>query len=329
MSGTASRTFSPERSATREQVAVILMRLYDKLHQTAPKRLGILTSGGDLPDLTGYDTVALAAGRLIGAGSAKVNGTMTPETVTAYQAAARQAGAKVLLYVLGGPTALNCGPEQTAEVLIAAVENGGYDGLLLDIPALRYSLEDDMTNLAKRLDTALGSKLLYITAESPTWEGIPYKGYDYASLSAAADQLILRIPSIEEDPDSDYPATPITPLENLYCAMASLRDTVDSGKLSFLVSPETFSWVNGRESDLSREELLETVTEDSLAYHFSDRYACAYFTGLTKDNKPVISWYLDGRSMAARTQLARFFGVSQICLEDIRDLSPEIPQNIP
>ena len=53
------------RTATREQTAVILMRLYDKLHAAAPGKIGIVASAEEAADLTGFDAVALTAGQLV------------------------------------------------------------------------------------------------------------------------------------------------------------------------------------------------------------------------------------------------------------------------
>ena len=73
--GTTSTTFSPEKTATREQVAVILMRLYDKLHSAAPGKVGIVSSAEGLGSLEGYEAVAITGGRLaFAAGQARVNG---------------------------------------------------------------------------------------------------------------------------------------------------------------------------------------------------------------------------------------------------------------
>lgn len=52
VSGTTATIFSPERTATREQTAVILMRLYDKLHAAAPGKIGIVASAEEAVDLT-------------------------------------------------------------------------------------------------------------------------------------------------------------------------------------------------------------------------------------------------------------------------------------
>ena len=41
VNGTAATTFSPDQTATREQAAVMLIRLYDSYHAAAPEKTGI------------------------------------------------------------------------------------------------------------------------------------------------------------------------------------------------------------------------------------------------------------------------------------------------
>ena len=65
MDGTSVTSFSPNGHVTREQAAAILMRLYDKLHDLTASRMGIASSSENLPDLTGYDAVGVAAAKLV------------------------------------------------------------------------------------------------------------------------------------------------------------------------------------------------------------------------------------------------------------------------
>lgn len=68
VSGMGNDLFVPDRYATREQAAVMLSRLYDKLHpaQTANEAMVLLRSGEEAEDLSGYQTVILMAGTLTG-----------------------------------------------------------------------------------------------------------------------------------------------------------------------------------------------------------------------------------------------------------------------
>ncbi|MDO4315267.1 MAG: S-layer homology domain-containing protein [Oscillospiraceae bacterium] len=324
MGGTSDTAFSPEKTAPREQVAVILMRLYDKLHRAAPGRVAILSSAEGAADLTGLDAAAISAGKLMTAGKAKVVSTMDAESAAALQAAARQAGAKTLLYVVGGPTALNGSVSETAAVLAEAVTGGGYDGVFLDIPQLKNDKQYALVKLVKALRPALGDKLLYLMAEAPAWQGTAYKGYDYAALGTYADRLVLRIASYEKAGGA-FPTAPVDPLEEVYYALGTLRDTVDAGKLSLMVTAAGSAWTAGKKSAaLSGADITALLAEEKTVSYYSDRYACAYLSGFTEDDKPLAVWYLDRQAAAERTQMARFFGVDQVCLSDLGDASAEL-----
>ena len=133
MDGTSVTAFSPGDHVTREQAAAILMRLHDKLHNPTTSRIGIAVSSADLPELTGYEAVGVAAARLTYNGAPQTASAMDPEEARAVRTAASAAGAKALLYVTGGAYHVREGEgEPLAAVLLQAVEEGDYDGLYLD-----------------------------------------------------------------------------------------------------------------------------------------------------------------------------------------------------
>lgn len=325
MSGTTSTAFSPEETAPREQVAVILMRLYDKLNSAAPGKVGIATSAEGLVELTGFDAVGISAGKLISAGKTQVAATMDAETAAGLRAAARQAGAKALLYIVGGPTALNGSTAETAAVLAKAVESGEYDGVFLDIPQLKLGKESALTKLAKALRSALGDKPFYLMVEAPTWQGRAYPGYDYVTLADYADRLVVRVAPYETG-SKDFPTAPVDPLEEVYYALDKLQDDVDGGKLSLLVTTAGSAWIGGRKSDsMTGTEIQALLTETEAAAYYSGRYGCAYLSGIAEEEKkPLVVWYLDQRGAAERVQLAKAFGVDQVCLSDLRGVSAEL-----
>lgn len=319
MDGITRTSFSPGQAAPREQVAVILMRLYDKLHCGEPEKVGILAPGAERPDLTGWDAVAISGARLVTAGGASVSGGNSAQAAE-LRDHARQAGAKALLYVEGGPSALNGAAAETAACVAEAVKSGDYDGVLLDIPALKMAKEAALRQLVQSLRPALAGKLLYLVVEAPSWQGTRYDGYDYAALGKSADKLILRVASYEKS-GGKYPAAPVEPLEELYYALAELRGIVDSSRLSVLVSTGTSVWVDGRKNTfLTDEDLAELTAKGGVELHYSDRYACAYLTGKTRSNEPLIAWYLDRKAVEERVRLAELFDVGQLVADDLRQL---------
>lgn len=313
MSGISAASFAPARTATREQVAVILMRLYDKLHSAQPGRAGVLPLNAENTALSGWDVIGIGGAQLTGAGGAQV--TVSAEKAAAAKASAQAAGAKALLHVTGGVSALRAGAAETAACLAQAA--GEWDGIWLDLPAPQSSQMSAFTSTVRALKTALGSKLLYVTVEAPSWQGTQYGGYDYAALAASADKLVLRIATYEKT-QGTYPDAPVEPLEELYYALAELQGKVPAQKLSVLASAIPSVWVDGRKTDsFSFQALTQLTGRGKLTAHYSDRYACAYLAGETMENRPLIAWYLDSRSIAARTRLAQLFGISQISCDDL------------
>ena len=320
VSGTSATAFSPDQTATREQAAVMLMRLYDKLHAPAPGRVGIAQSPEGLGDLAGYDAVAVPAGRLVVTSKAMVNEIMEPETAEALRDAARGAGAKALLHVTGGVTALQGKAKDTAAAVAAAVADGGYDGLFLDVPKVKDDQRRALTELVAALDAALGEGLLYVAAEAPAWQGRAYDGYDFAALAASADRLVLRVAPYEKLTEG-FPTAPPEPLEEVYYALGQLNGTVAGGKLSLLLTTTGTAWTGGRKSGaVSGGELDKLLRDKETQDHDSNRYACAYLTYPEKKSQTVV-WYLDREAVAARERLAGFFGVDQVCLSSLNDLS--------
>jgi hypothetical protein len=312
MSGTSADTFSPDRAATREQVAVILTRLYDQLHKQGG---GLMTVASAPGDFTGLEAVAVPAGRMITVGERPtINAVMRPEETAPVLEAARQAGAKALLFLTGGSTALKAPAAAAAQTVSEAVRAGGYDGVALYIPAPKANEEERMTALVKALDAALGAeKLLCVVADAPAW-GEEAPGYDYAALAAAADQLVLRVAD-HQIFSGGFPVTPVDPLEELYYALGNLK-TVDSGKLALSVTAGVSAWNGGKRCTLTAEEFQMLLEDPKTERHYSDRYACAYLTGTLKHGGDVVVWYLDRQGAEARVRLARAFGVQQLWLDD-------------
>lgn len=310
MDGTSATAFSPGKTATREQVAVILMRLYDKLHSGEPEIIAVVE---EETDLSGLSVAAIPAARLMGVGAkASVAATMTEEAAAGLRDSAREAGAQALLYVAGGPSALSADVNEAAELLVQAVKNGGYDGLFLYIPQVSSTGEKGMTRLVQALNSELGELTLYVAAEAPTWGGKQYEGYDYEALAQAADRLVLRIASYENQSDA-FPTAPVNPLEEVYYALAFLRGTVDSAKLTLMLDTQPSAWTtSGRSYELPAEEfaaLLETGEQ-----YYSSRYACPYVTGKSQTGETLAVWYLDRQAVRERTQMASAFGVGELCV---------------
>lgn len=309
MSGTGSTTFSPAGTARREQVAVILMRLHDQLYSRQPEVMGVVSSA---TNLTGLDIAAIPAAH---AYALSVRELMESRTAAELCTAARSAGAKAFLYLECSASALSRTPDQMAGMIAGTATGGGYDGLVLAVPEVSAQQKTELTRMVQAVKRDLRGLPLYLIVEAPTRSGTEYGGYQYASLAAASDRLILKVPVIQEVTET-FTTAPVDPLEEVYYALATLSEQVGPSKLALMLDSDMDCWTAGKRTSLSAAELEALLADETTRVYDSDRYACAYLTGTNRQGKPLSVWYLTEENVAARVHLAVSLGVGKICVSD-------------
>lgn len=315
INGTSDTTFSPERTATREQAAVMLMRLYDKYHCPAPGLMGI-AAGQEDSDWRGYETVAINGGRLSYA-SRQALVTQPEQKRTAAQIEAiHEAGAKALLRVTGSAAALKGNVRALAAALEEALREGGYDGLYLTFPKLTGKDASALVSLVHTVNGLMAAeKLLYVDVEAPAWNGESSKAYQYGELAKAADRLVLQIRPYQIW-EGELMMAPMEPVQEVYYALAELNDTVPAEKLCLQLTTTGSIW-QGKQGVGAADAaaLQEILSSENTRTHYSEHYACAYLqqAGIT----PMRTvWYLDERAVQERVQLCGLFGVEQVSMGD-------------
>ena len=329
MDGVSANAFSPSGHVTREQAAVILMRLHEKLREGSPSRSGILSSAENLPSLSGYESIGVSAYRMAFNGRPQLTLNMEPDAVDAVRAAARAAGTPQLLHVTGGSYQFReGGAEDTAEVILDAVRADRYDGVFLEIVGLTSTPQrKELNALAELLREGLGSGLLYIAAEAPSWEGrLP--GYDYSALGEIADRLVLTIDSPVEE-IGDWTAAPPEPLEEIYYSLRRMRGLVDAGKLSLMIPSAGSVWGEDVQGEsITGSKIQELLADGETKSFYSGRFGCAYFESMWEDT-PVSIWYLNGQAVQDRIQLGSLFNVEQLCVRELDCALPEFLEALP
>ena len=309
VSGTSATTFAPTNTAKREQVAVILMRLYDKLHGAKPDVMGVVSVPADL---AGLDIVAIPAVR---AYALSMKSNMDETVVAELKAAGRAAGAKVFLYVEGGTGTMNSNPEQMAPLIADEVKNGGYDGLILDIPGLGESKATVLNKLVNAVDQKLGGLPFYLVTEAPSRAGKTYSGYQYEKLNAYVDRFILRVPAVEEVSES-FAMAPIDPPEELYYAAATVEELVGKDKVTLMLNSQLKVWMQTSGFGLPESNLQALLAAETTQVHYSERYECGYLIAQDDLGKPMTAWYLTQADVVSRVRLVHALGIGQICVSD-------------
>ena len=315
MTGFTDTSFGPDQPATREQAAVVVMRTLSRYEKTYPV-VSAVVDGDGLSVEKRLDTAAIPAARLqVFSKTPRLTTALSDGVQSAARSAAKEAGAKALLLVAGDEKSLRGDLSATVSLLAEAAED--WDGLQLDIRQLTGGDKSAFTALVQSLHAALPpDKLLFVTAEAPSWEEHSYDGYDFAALNVHADRIILRV-AAHEAAMNGFPVAPPEPLEEVYYALCTVSKAVDPGRLSLWLTTTGSLWTDSgsgpRSGGSVDAEALGTFLEKSDRY-YSSRYEAAY---AVQDGKSLsVVWYLDRQAVEARLQMARFLGVTHVALSD-------------
>lgn len=279
INGDSPSTFSPEGSATREQAAAMLVRVYEKLHASTEwtHAFYAISSYSQIELAKSFDAVSLGWSRMTwSAGSgAKLNTTAGESNEfcipQGYASAVRElqdAGVKLHLSVymdaasgLGDLLASPQGRTQAVEEILAEARRpyedlgaSPYTGVTVDFEGLRRAQRDAFTQFLTELSEALRPQglTLYVAVMPATADGAYYDGYDYRAVGELADKVILMAHDYHAKNLSGflqstyYQNTALTPITSVYYSLRAALDP-DSGvqdpdKLALALSCSSIAW---------------------------------------------------------------------------------------
>jgi len=230
MSGTSGQSFSPDKTATREEAAYILMKMYDKLHAKIQELHGFyaISSYSQVDLLSSLDSVSFGWSRLEydpGSGRVILNTSRQndneygfPQGFSEVLNKAEETGLSAQLMVavknetVADPstgvkvplTEYILRPEIRSSVIRSIAEQvnadskDGYplsfDGVVIDIEGLRANAKEAFNAFLKELRQELDKtgKLLYVAVQPARRPGQAYyDGYDFRVIGDIADKVIL------------------------------------------------------------------------------------------------------------------------------------------
>lgn len=351
--GMSATTFAPQATATREQAAAMLVRLYHTNDKQLDELHGFyaISSASQSSYLSRLDSTGFGWARLtVQDGQAVLNTTASgqneyriPNGFTEPVQTVRQSGGKALLSIYaddtnGTLTQILSSPAMRTEAVqqIAATaayaerdeENTSFHGVVIDFEALRGTQKHNLTLFLQELRTAMGSSPIYV-AVHPVMNGSAYyNGYDYASIGRIADRVILM--AYDYDPaaltDTEmaqgYTMTPMAPLNQVYIAIqACLDGGIPAEKLLLGLSMDTVQWKLQDGAVINRTPYhpaydavsARLSTGCSISYPNYSYVPYASYTN-AQDNTQNILWYEDERSIKAKAELARLMGIRGLSL---------------
>ncbi|NLT15983.1 MAG: hypothetical protein GXY05_16790 [Clostridiales bacterium] len=363
ISGSTPTTFNPNGSASREEAATMMVRLYNRFYSKVDwsHAFYAVRAYSQKNLISDFNAVSFGWSRLDinDAGTAVLNTTASngnaysipsgyqevvqlgkssgvPGNLNVYMSASRETTlpdgtvTNVCSAVLENP--LN----RTAAVTQIITELGrdySFAGVTIDFEELRGAQLKAGFNLflqELRAETAKLGLTLYVCVHPVTSDGLYYNGYDYKTIGEYADKVILMAHDyaatalIQAEMDAGFTATPVSPIYEIYTALKAVTDpatgVADKRKLALAVSFNSVQWklkdgkvVNSSAFQPEPMAIYGRMLDPAAELCYSDKYQNPYIKYISDgDNTDSIGWYEDVRSIEAKMDLARMFGVTGI-----------------
>lgn len=338
--------FKPRATATRAEAAAMVMRVYDRYASSLDWVHGFyafssysqLNLAGELDAVSvGWARLAPGADGAPGVVSDSTGGNewVRPsgyEEVTSYLAG-RGVPCNLNVYADSYSNAWLTGVladgAQRAAAVAALVEAGtDYAGLTIDFEALRAAQKADFTAFLTQLRAALpGDKTLYVCVQPDDW----FDGYDYRAIGALADKVIVMAHDYDWTTPDYYVGTthtdnPPAGLPDVYRTLAAVTHpqsgVADPSKVALAVSidsvaipvDETGAITSTQLAHPAPETLIARLRQSGTVLGWSKEFAAPYALYTTEEGGRWLTWYEDARSIAAKAELARMFGIGGLSL---------------
>lgn len=337
--------FQPNSSATREQAAAMLVRVYERciadiewLHAFYAFR-----SYNQIEMTAHMDDISLGWAQLeMGEdGSPWVNTTTANDNSWVIPSEPEAA----LEYFTANNTPYNLNifsddssilsterSRATAAKAIAAMAEG-YAGITMDFETLRAADKNNFTSFMTTLRTALpADKSLFVCVSPVVPDDVYYDGYDYRALGEICDKVILMAHDYQYTsvPDSyigtNRTESPLTPFNKIYYALAAITDpdtgVTDRSKIALAISFGSVGWQINESDKLVEKKsynplpstIITRLRQEDTVMGWSETYRNPNIYYTTENGKRYRLWYEDARSVMDKIELAQMFGITGVSL---------------
>lgn len=342
---TGQLVFKPDSSARREEVAVMLLRVYKRYIADIDWLHGFyaFSSYGQINMTDRMDAVSLGWARLSldESGTPWVNTTAKNNNEWAIPAQSSLAlehftanGTPYNLNVFcGDPAILATEESRAAAVSAIAALVDDYAGVTMDFETLRAADKQNYNTFISALRDALPkNKLLYVCVHPVVPDDTYYDGYDYKYLGELCDKVILMAHDYQftSVPASllgtAWTESPLTPFNKIYYALAAITDpetgVADRSKIALAISFGSIAWqVDPSGKLVSRTSFTPTpstiitrLRQEDTQMGWSETYRNPYAYYTAENGSRYRLWYENSRSVMDKIELARMFGITGISL---------------
>lgn len=254
----------------------------------------------------GVDGVLIAPdGRTVGAPSADARRQLTATHNADLQGELLVSNFSAQLDDFSEPTAYRLLSSRTnigavVDGLVGSVVDQGWDGVSIDLEALRDRDRAGLTTFTRALDDALppGKTLTICVSLSDSAAGYRQAGYDLAKLAGIVDRVILMAYD-QHGPWEDVPG-PIGALPWQQAGLDALLSAVPAGQVDLGVAGYGYAWGSRSAYSVSDAQARAMVAGDGATARWNGRVG--EWTATLSDR--TILWWSDARSFAARVDVA-------------------------
>lgn len=337
--------FQPSASATREQAAAMLVRVYERYTSDIEWLHGFYAfSSYSQIDLTdSMDAVSLGWARLEWDGDGMPWVNTTSQNDNEWVIPSQPEDALNHFEANGTPYNLNI---YSADASILATEQSrsaaaeavaalaaDYAGITMDFEGLRAQDKAKFISFMTALRSVLPSgKSLYVCVTPVVPDDSYYDGYDYRALGDICDKVILMAHDYQfTSVPVGYIGTgrtesPLTPFNKIYYALAAITDpntgVADRSKIALAISFGSVGWRVDEADKLVQQSsvhpapstIITRLRQSGTLMGWSELYRNPYIYYTTEDGSRYRLWYEDSRSVLDKIELARMFGITGVSL---------------
>lgn len=367
--GTSSTTFSPKQTAKREEAATMMVNIYKKFTKETDWINGFyaFSSYAGRDAARSMDTVSFGwskmcwneeNGAYLNTGSLEGNTWKIPESYEMITSYLEDSGAEMKLSVYMDTTkmileedgtntntlnkillnknsrtqAVRAITEELTKIYDAIGKNP-YSGVTIDFEGLKNeSVKEGFNEFLKELSGALKplGKTLYVTVQPVLHSGTYFDGFDYKTIGAIADKVILMAHDYNTtslngfEGTTYYRTTALTPISDVYYSIKAITDkdtgVEDLSKIAIALSFSSIGWkisdnetlISGTPVNPSVETIYNRLNDRNTKMGYSEIYENPYITYKTKEGENIFLWYEDERSADAKIKLAKLFGITGV-----------------
>jgi len=356
--GITDTTFGPNLTATRAQAAAMLVRIYEKMNVDTDFVHGFyaISSYSQLDLAENMDAVSAGWSRMTWDGetallsTTSVNGNeyAIPSGYGEVTDTLAENGVPLNLCVYmdasGGVAELlasEAGRAQAVDQIIheltvsyKTIRRNPYSGVTIDFEGIGSGNRENFVTFLSQLSAQLKDLpdrplSLYVCVQPvPSDSSVYWNAYDYQSIGALADKVILMAhdydPRVLENYQSGtyYEHCATVPLGGIYLDLRDVIEWVEPEKVVLAFSARNIAWQIDEDGNLvsrtpvsvSTETTAKRLAQRDTVKGWSQANQQSYAIYTTEDGSRYFLWYQDGRSVQQELQTAKLLGVTGISL---------------